>query len=283
MKKYTSTNWSMIFDRLNSIQENKIFRALVLDFLELRKHMITWCCWQNSVWTRLMVAVSSEGGTVFPRQLCAMSSVQCPAAGRWRPAPHTQLLSGLGTSHHAETMHPVWHGMAWLPIIEWPGRGVNTNTELCGEAVFTNIVLLPSITVCTLPNCEVCPQWCHTVQQRIRADVGQLDSITTPPIIRLAHTGSTEFSNLHVLTNGHYIIYKHCWTKLLQSWCWEERVLVACGDVPRVASWQHTGHRARPWHKRGTHQLVNMVNCTLHTHISNLGSENTGVEHVLQL
>ena len=111
----------MIFDRLNSIQENKIFRALVLDFLELRKHMITWCCWQNSVWTRLMVAVSSEGGTVFPRQLCAMSSVhsvQCPApAGRWRPAPHTQLLSGPGTSHHAETMHPVWHGMAWLPIM----------------------------------------------------------------------------------------------------------------------------------------------------------------------
>ena len=68
-----------------------------------------------------MVAVSSEGGSVFPRQLCAMSSmhsVQCPApAGRWRPAPHTQLLSGPGTSHHAETMHPVWHGMAWLPII----------------------------------------------------------------------------------------------------------------------------------------------------------------------
>ena len=66
-----------------------------------------------------MVAVSSEGGSSVPTPaLCHVQcAVQCPAAGRWRPAPHTQLLSGLGTSHHAETMHPVWHGMAWLPIM----------------------------------------------------------------------------------------------------------------------------------------------------------------------
>ena len=130
--------------------------------------------------------------------LCHVQCAQCAvsSSGQMAPRPAYPAIVRAGDQSPRRDNAPglAWDGLAahyaW-DIIEWPGRGVNTNTELCGEAVFTNIVLLPSITVCTLPNCEVCPQWCHTVQQRIRADVGQLDSITTPPIIRLAHTGST--------------------------------------------------------------------------------------------
>ena len=154
-----------------------------------------------------MVAVSSEGGSsVFPRQLCAMSSAQCPAAGRWRPAPHSVAYPAIVRAWGPVTtardnapqppLHPVWHGMAWLPIMHWtslsdPGVVLILVQSCVGRlGVFTNTVLLPSITVRTLPNCEVCPQWCHTVQKRNGADVRPLGGITTPPIIRLAHTGS---------------------------------------------------------------------------------------------
>ena len=145
--------------------------------------------------------------------------------------------------------------------------------------MFTNTVLLPSITVRTLPNCEVWTlQWCHTVQRRNGADVGPLGGITTPPIIRLAHTGSIWSYNLHVLPNGHILFIN-----IAELNCCKvgvgRRVVVACVDVPRLASWQHTGQTLT---QAGTHQLVITLTCTLHTH-NNLGSQNTGAEHVLQL
>ena len=156
-----------------------------------------------------MVAVSSEGGSsVFPRQLCAMSSVQCPAAGRWRPAPHSvayppivRAWGPVTRQRQCTTTTPApclgWDGLAAHYIIHGtslsdPGVVLILVQSCVGRlGVFTNTVLLPSITVCTLPNCGVCPlQWCHTVQRRNGADVRPLGGITTPPIIRLALTGS---------------------------------------------------------------------------------------------
>ena len=144
-----------------------------------------------------MVAVSSEGGSsVFPRQLCAMSSVQCPAAGRWRPAPHSVAYPAIVRPWGPVTRQRqcTLSGLGWLgcPSLSDPGVVLILVQSCVGRlGVFTNTVLLPSITVRTLPNCEVWTlQWCHTVQQRNGADVRPLGGITTPPIIRLARTGS---------------------------------------------------------------------------------------------
>ena len=86
-----------------------------------------------------MVAVSSEGGSsVFPRQLCAMSSAQCPAVGRWRPALHSVAYPAI-----VRAWGPVTTARDNAPCLGWDGlaahhgvtrRGVNTSTELCGEA-----------------------------------------------------------------------------------------------------------------------------------------------------
>ena len=117
---------------MNLVQQNKTFRALhsigLYSRIEKAYNNTMLMCGPD--W---MVAVSSEGGSsVFPRQLCAMSSVQCPAAGRWRPALHSVAYPAI-----VRAWGPVTTARDNAPCLAWDGlaahhgvtrRGVNTST-----------------------------------------------------------------------------------------------------------------------------------------------------------